>query len=304
MDIVFALVGLAMLLVAGDLLVRGAIALSTKLGIPPLIVGLTIVAFGTSAPELLVSVQAVLEGAPGIAVGNVVGSNIANVLLVLGIPALVATVEAGEGVRRSYFMMLGASALLVLLCFSAPLGRWQAAVLLVLFAAMLADMVRQGRAGSEEIDPDLATTRGYKVALLLGIGLAGLPLGAHLLIEGAVGISRALGISEEAIGLTMVAIGTSLPELATTYAAAMRRETGVAMGNVIGSNIFNILGILGIASLFGPIPISAAFLQRDLWVMLGCALLLAPVVLYGWRITRFWGIVLIALYAGYTATLF
>ena len=305
MDVVFALVGLAMLLLAGDMLVRGATALSTKLGIPPLIVGLTVVAFGTSAPELLVCIQAALEGAPGIAIGNVVGSNIANVLIVLGLPALIATIDArGGDTRRSYLMMLGATAVLIMLCFAGPLVLWHAIVLLVLFTAMMVDMVRQGKAGIEEIDPDAASMRGWKVTLLLVLGIVGLPLGAHLLIEGAVGISRALGISEEVIGLTMVALGTSLPELATTFMAAIRRETGVVMGNVIGSNLFNILGILGIASLFGPIPVDPAFLTRDLWVMTGCALVLAPVALWGWRITKVWGMVFLAAYAGFTVSLF
>ncbi len=307
MDILLALIGLALLLVAGDALVRGAVALSLKLGIPPLIVGLTVVAFGTSAPELLVSIQAALDGVPAIAIGNVVGSNIANVLLVLGLPALVAVIAPSDSdCRRSYFMMLGASVVLIVLSFLGPLHFWHAAVLLGLFALMMTDMVRQGRAASalDEIDPEATRMPGWKMALYLAVGLVGLPMGAQLLIDGAVGLSRTLGISEEVIGLTMVAVGTSLPELSTTFMAALRRETDVAMGNVIGSNLFNILSILGIASLFGPIPIDRDFLVRDLWVMLACALVLAPFVLRGWNITRAWGIVFVLAYVGYTVLLF
>lgn len=307
MDILFALIGLVVLLAAGDALVRGAVALSLKLGIPPLIVGLTVVAFGTSAPEMLVTIQAALEGAPAIAVGNVVGSNIANVLLVLGLPALVAVIEPAAGdTGRSYWIMIGASVVLIVLGFFGPLHFWHAAVLLSLFALMMVDMVRQGRAASalDEVDPDATRMPGLKMALYLGAGLIGLPLGAQLLIDGAIGVSRNLGISEEVIGLTMVAVGTSLPELSTTFMAAMRRETDVAMGNVIGSNLFNILSILGIASLFGPLPVGPDFLYRDLWVMLGCSLLLAPFVLWGWRVTRAWGIGFTLAYGGYIVWLF
>ncbi len=306
-DLLFALLGLVILLAAGDALVRGAVALALRLGIPVLIVGLTVVSFGTSAPELLISVQAALAGAPGIAVGNVVGSNIANVLLVLGLPALIAPIEPdGSDCQRSYMQMLGTSVVLIALCFLGPLHFWQAAVLLTLFGLMLLDAFRQGRSGAPEPE-GLDTTPNapvWRLVALIAVGLVGLPIGAQLLIDGAVGLSRALGVSEEVIGLTMVAVGTSLPELATTFTAALRRQTDVALGNVIGSNLFNILGILGVASLFGPIPVDAAFLTRDLWVMLAAALVLAPFVLRGARITWVWGLVFLAGYAGYTVLLF
>lgn len=306
MDILYALIGLAVLLLAGDALVRGAVALGLRLGIPVLIVGLTVVAFGTSAPELLVSIQAALEGVPGIAIGNVVGSNIANVLLVLGLPALIGAIDPSRSDSgRSYLMMIAALVVFIGLAFAGPLHFWHAAVLLGLFALLMVDMVRQSRNGvPEAIEGADPAMPGWKLAAYLVVGLVGLPIGAQLLIDGAVGLSRSLGIPEEVIGLTMVAVGTSLPELATTTAAAIRRETDVAMGNVIGSNLFNTLSILGFASLFGPIPVDAAFLTRDLWVMLGCALLLAPFVLAGWKITRIWGIGFIAAYAAYTFFLF
>lgn len=308
MDILFLLLGLALLLIAGDLLVRGAVALSLRLGIPALIVGLTVVAFGTSAPELLISIQAALDGAPGIAVGNVVGSNIANVLLVLGLPALFAAIAPSHAEsRRSYFQMLGATILLILLCLLGPLHFWHAAVLLACFAAMLVDMVREGRKHPGHLVEDIETLASYmsqrRMVLFLALGIVGLPLGARCLITGAVGLSREFGISEAVIGLTIVAVGTSLPELATTLVAALRRHSDVAMGNVIGSNLFNILSILGFASLFGPIPVAAGFLERDLWVMLGCALLLGGFVLLGRPVGRGAGAVFLLAYVGYLAVL-
>jgi cation:H+ antiporter len=308
LDLAFAALGLVILLLSGDSLVRGAVALSLRLGIPVLIVSLTVVSFGTSAPELLISIQAALDGVPGIAVGNVVGSNIANVLMVLGVPALIASMDPkGCDCARSYYQMLAASVVLIALCFLGPLHFWHAAVLLALFALMLADAFAQGRNGGENLPEEFDASPGmpvWKMAAFIVVGLIGLPVGAQLLIDGAVGVSRELGVSEEVIGLTMVAIGTSLPELATTLMAAIRRQADVAIGNVIGSNLFNILGILGVASLFGPIPIDAAFLTRDLWVMLACALVLAPIVLGGRRIGKRWGIAFLGLYAVYIFTLF
>ncbi|CAN5728647.1 calcium/sodium antiporter [soil metagenome] len=309
MDLVLALAGLALLLVSGDLLVRGAVGLSLRLGIPALIVGLTVVALGTSAPELLVSVQAALRGAPDIALGNVVGSNISNSLLVLGLPALVAALDpSGEDTRRSYAMMLAASVLLVGLAFAGPLGLAHAAILLLCFGLMLGDMARAALAGRA---PGVAAIEGagsqgplLPIAGFLMLGLVGLPLGAQLLIDGAVGLATRLGIAEAVIGLTLVAVGTSLPELATCVAAALRARTDVVFGNVIGSNLFNILGILGITSLFGPLAVAPSFLERDVWVLLAAGLLLVPVVFFGWRITRAAGAGFLILYGGYTYTLF
>jgi cation:H+ antiporter len=309
MDILIAIAGLAVLLVGGDLLVRGAVALSLRLGVPKLIVALTVVAFGTSAPELLISINAALRGSPDIAVGNVVGSNIANVLLVLGVPAIISRIpHAGPETRRSYVQMLAASVLLIGLCFLGPLHLWHAAVLLTCFGLMLTDAVRQGLRHPDQAEEELASLDGdlprARMTLYLVLGLAALPLGANLLIDGAVGIARSFGISEAVIGLSMVAVGTSLPELATSVTAAMRRHMDVVMGNVIGSNLFNILSILGITSLFGPVAVGSDFLARDLWVMLACAVLVAPFVVRDWTIGRRIGVAFVALYAGYVWWLF
>ena len=301
--------GLLILLLAGDALVKGAVNLSLRIGIPALIVSLTIVAFGTSAPELLISIKAVLDDVPGIALGNVVGSNTANILLVLGIPALLATMHTSEcNTRKSFNHMIAATILFIALAYRGVFD-WVASIaLLVALAAMLYDAARDARAHQkadaaavdeddlEGVDPDMP---GWRIGLFLLLGLIGLPLGASLLVDNATIIAKEFGVSDTVIGLTLVAIGTSLPELATTVMAALRRQADVALGNVIGSNMFNLLAIIGIAGLVGPIQVDPAFLRFDLWVMLGASLLLIPVVYLGQNITRLWGIVLSVLYAVY-----
>ena len=310
MEFVLVGAGLAILLGAGDLLVKGAVNLSLRLGIPALIVSLTVVAFGTSAPELLISVQAILAGAPGIAIGNVVGSNTANVLLVLGVPALLAGIAThGSDSRRSYVQMLAASVLFVGLCFLGPITWWHGLILLAGLAAMLiwaarAALAHRSANGAipapevEGADPDLPW---WKILGALAVGIVGLPIGADLLIRGATTIAKDFGLSDEVIGLTLVAIGTSLPELATTVSAALRRQADVALGNVIGSNMFNLLGIIGVAALVGPIPVADGLLRFDLWVMVAASILIAPFVFRGWYMGRAWGAGLTALYVAYAA---
>lgn len=313
-DLASAGAGLIILLAAGDLLVRGAVGLALRLGIPSLVVGLTVVAFGTSAPELLVAVQAVAGGAPGLALGNIVGSNIANVLLVLGLPALAAGLNTGRiNTSESYATMLVATAVFIALAFAGPLAWWSGLILLAGLGLTLwrsyalarshraaAKIAAEagGAAGMER--PGVA---GRTLAIWLALGLIGLPLGADLLVDGAVGIARDLGIGEAVIGLTLVAIGTSLPELATTVMAALRHSAGVALGSVIGSNLFNLLGIAGVASLVGPIPVDPGFLRFDLWVMLGASILLAPTVFNQRDIGRWTGGLFVAGYAGYVIAL-
>ena len=300
----YVIVGLAILVFAGDALVKGAVNLALRLGLPALVVSLTVVAFGTSAPELLVSVQAILGGAPGLALGNVVGSNTANVLLVLGVPALIATLHtSGCSTARDYLMMVGATVLFVVFCTSGTLVWWHGLAMLVALAGVLLTMFLTARRDAAEIEvegaePGLA---GWKVGAFLLVGLIGLPLGAGLLVDGATTIARSFGVSETVIGLTLVAVGTSLPELATTVMAAIRRHADVALGNVIGSNLFNLLGIMGIAVLVGPVPVDDSFLRRDLWVMVGATLLLVPFVFFRRDITWFWGVILSMLYIAYVA---
>ncbi|MEL6640682.1 MAG: calcium/sodium antiporter [Pseudomonadota bacterium] len=307
-DWIYVGLGLVILLLAGDSLVKGAVNMSLRLGVPALIVSLTIVAFGTSAPELLISIQAIEDGVPGLALGNVIGSNTANVLLVLGIPALLAAMHTSDcDTRVSYVQMLAATFLFIGLCFWGPLTWVSGIILLAALAAMLtyaamsASRHRKGDIAEddEEIegaDPDLGWG---KIVFFLVLGLIGLPLGANLLVDGAVNIARDFNIDETVIGLTLVAIGTSLPELATTVMAALRRQADVALGNVIGSNMFNLLGIMGVAALVGQIPIDPDVLEFDLWVMLGASLFLVPFVFFKKDITQAAGVVLTALYVAY-----
>ncbi|WP_158969125.1 calcium/sodium antiporter [Chachezhania sediminis] len=310
---IFSAVGLAILLLAGDLLVRGAVNLSLRLGVPAMIVSLTIVAFGTSAPELLISVQAVWDDADGIAIGNVVGSNIANVLLVLGIPALLRPLHTSEcDSRRNYIAMMLATVLFMALAWRGQFIWVSGIVLLAGLALILGDAYRltmaHKRAGEatpeidealEEADPDMPY---WRVFLFLALGLIGLPSGASLLVENATVIAQTYGVSDAVIGLTLVAVGTSLPELATTVMAAIRRQADVALGNVIGSNMFNLLAIIGLASFVEPIDVADEFLQFDLWVMLAASLILIPFVFLRCNITRIWGIVLTALYGVYVVS--
>lgn len=309
MDIVYVIAGLVLLVLAGDALVRGSVNLSLRLGIPPLIVGLTVVAFGTSAPELLVSVSAILEGAPGIALGNVVGSNIANILLVLGIPAVISTIHSSKlGVSRGFVTMLAATALFIALCFMGPITWWHASILLIGLALMIYDNIHSARAARtaakvDDLEGADLSAPWLKIIGFLIVGLIGLPLGADFLVQGAANMARVIGISETVIGLTLVAVGTSLPELATSVIAAFKKQADVAMGNVIGSNVFNLLGIIGVAGFVGPIPVPDSMLQSDLWVMAATSLLLIPFILMRRDITRAVGAVFVAAYVAYTVSL-
>lgn len=307
-DFVTAAAGLVVLLVAGDFLVKGAVNMSLRLGVPALIVSLTIVAFGTSAPELLISLSAIHDGVAGLALGNVVGSNTANVLLVLGIPAILSGLHAGaHDTRDSYLQMIAATVLFVLLAFMGPFTWVSGSILLGALAAMLYRAFREARAHrarvneTEEVegaDDDLPWS---KIILFLAVGLIGLPFGAELLVDAATNIARSYGMSESVIGLTLVALGTSLPELATTVMAALRRQADVALGNVIGSNMFNLLAIIGLSTFVGPIPVDPEFLKFDLWVMAGSSLLLGVFVLGRLDIGRVWGVILSGLYLAYVA---
>jgi len=308
LDILAALLGLIILVLAGDALVRGAVNLALRLGIPALIVSLTIVSFGTSAPELFISIGAILDGAPGIAMGNVVGSNTANVLLVLGIPALISGIDTRNcETGRSYVFMMVGTLWFIGMCFFGPLIWVHGLLLLGLLAVILLDQGRQTRAhmracaDDEEVEGADPSMSWGRIAMFLALGLVGLPVGAELLVNSAVNIATAMGVSETVIGLTLVALGTSLPELATTVMAALRRHAEVALGNVIGSNLFNLLAIIGASTFFGEIPVDQSFLRFDLWVMLAASVVLAPFALMKVNVTRVMGAGLTALYLGYVA---
>ncbi len=303
--------GLVYLLMAGDLLVRSALAMSRKAGVPPMLVGLTVVAFGTSAPELFVAVNATIQGFPDIALGNVVGSNIANVLLVMGVPALVFPMVCNQPTaRRDASLMVGISLLFAFLCALGPLGRGEGLVFIVLLAGYLAVSVREAdfsdELGDDEIERVLGLpTRKRMIALFLGLGLVGLPLGARLTINGAVAIAGDLGISPAAVGLTAIAIGTSLPELATTLMASLKHHSDLALGNVLGSNVFNILAIMGVTALVAPDPLVTppSFLVIHIPFMLATAFGLAGFAWAHRAIGLRSGVLFLVLYVSYLAVL-
>jgi len=311
------LIGGLILLVAGaEVLVRGAAKLAAQFGIPPLIVGLTVVAFGTSAPETAVSVQAALDGSGDLAIGNVVGSNIGNVLFILGLTALIAPlVVSRQLIRLDVPIMIGASLLTLALTWDGSLSRLDGAILfagIVAYTAFLIISSRREKArADDEFDKEYGQHEAPKpnawlintVLVLVGLGL--LVGGAQLLVEGAVGLARALGLSELVIGLTVVAIGTSLPELATSVLAAIRGERDIAVGNIVGSNIFNLLCVLGLASLVSPeaIVVSANALAFDIPVMIGVAIACLPIFFTGYSIARWEGLLFMAYYVAYTTYL-
>ncbi|MEM1386291.1 MAG: calcium/sodium antiporter [Pseudomonadota bacterium] len=307
MAYLLATFGLLLLLFAGDALVRGAVNLALRLGIPTMIVSLTIVAFGTSAPELVIAVGSILEGAPGLAMGNVVGSNTANILLVMGVPALFYGLATGEhDTRKTYVQMLSASILFIALAFFGPFTWIDGLILLAVLVFILYEQGCAARSHRRENGDEGDNLEGadasmpmWKVLAFLIAGMIGLPLAANLLVDNAVIIATRWGVPDTVIGLTLIAIGTSLPELATTMVAAYRRQADVALGNVIGSNLFNLLGIIGVATLFGPIPVEAAFLRFDLWIMLAASLALAPFVIRRMNLNRFTGAAFTAGYALY-----
>jgi len=309
---VILIAGLALLLFAGDYLVRGAVALAEKLGISPLIIGLTIVAFGTSAPELFVSLEAAFNNAAGLAIGNVVGSNIANVLLVLGAPALIKPVGCREdGLGFSLMMMGGMTILLMIMLTTGRLSYIDGIVLVGLLVIFLAWQFRTAhKHRSEEMfgdyhdEIDEVPSENSRIAAYLLFGLIGLPLGASLTVHGAVDIARMLGVSDAVIGLTISAIGTSLPELVTSVMAAWRGSGAVAIGNVVGSNIFNIGAILGITSLVHPLVVPGRIVYLDMWIMAAATILLTVLAIWSRPISRIGGSVMLALFVGYIALVF
>ena len=299
MNLLLVLAGLAALFLGGEALVRGAVDIARRLALPPLLIGLTVVGFGTSTPELLVSLEAALRGSPDIAVGNVVGSNIANVLLILGLAALVRPIPIRDGgLRRDALAMVAASLALAPAFALGVLGRGAGAALLAGLAAYLVIAWRSSPA-EPEIPGAPRPAPLWRALLIAAAGLVGLMLGARLLVAGATAIARDLGIGEAFIGLTIVAVGTSLPELAASLVAALRRQSEIALGNVLGSNVFNALGILGATALVAPIPVAPRFLAFDLPVMIAVAIGLAAALLTRPRIGRIAGGALLALYAAY-----
>lgn len=305
LTILALIAGLAVLVFGAELLVRGASALAASAGISPLVVGLTVVAFGTSSPELAVSVLSAWNDQAGIALGNVVGSNICNVLLILGLSAAVAPlVVARQVVWLEVPIMIGTSVLLIIFALDGMLVRWEGVLLFASVVGYTVWTVRRSRRELRESDEESGagpvSSRGRQVAEILG-GLILLGAGSKLLVDGAVTIARHLGVSDLIIGLTIIAVGTSLPELATSVLASLRGQRDIAVGNVVGSNIFNILAVLGLTTLVAPggLPVPRAALTFDLPVMLGVAVACLPIFMAGHRINRWEGILFLGYYGVY-----
>lgn len=301
--------GFILLLAGGEALVRGSVAIANKLGLSKLVIGLTLVGFGTSAPELVTSVQAALAGSPGIAIGNVVGSNIANILLIIGTSALLfPMICPREAILRDGMVMVAATALFTLACYVGNLNYITGLIFLTLLALYLGltfylEKQNKDEAGemleheTESMSSPFQSTIANLLVTCGGMGL--LVMGANLLVGGATTLAHTLGVSDAVIGLTVVAVGTSLPELATSIMAAIKKQSDVALGNVIGSNIFNILAILGITSLVKPVPVPAEIMSFDLWVLGAATIALLVLAYIGRNITRPEGAALLCGYIAY-----
>ncbi|MEM6761351.1 MAG: calcium/sodium antiporter [Pseudomonadota bacterium] len=300
------------LLIGGELLVRGASAIAVRLGISPLVVGVVIVGFGTSAPELVTCIRAALAGAPGIAIGNIVGSNIANILLILGAAALMRPfLTSREAVVRDGSIVIVTAVAFAAAASTGLIERWMGGVFVLALVAYLVFTIRSDRKrpatdgakpAGEDVPEEVAASGSDPLArsilfVLAGIGLV--MLGAEYLVSGAVEVARLANVSEEVIGLTLVAVGTSLPELATSIMAAIKKHSEIALGNVLGSNVYNTIGIGGITALVAPIPVSDNMRFFDIPMMVLISIILVVVVATGHRVARWEGGVLLMLYAAY-----
>jgi len=312
LNIVMLIIGLFVLILGGDFLVRGASSIALRAHISPLVVGLTVVAFGTSAPELLISISAALDGSPDMTMGNVVGSNICNLALVLGITAMIGPVNVqGDSIKIDWPVTMGSSLLLYFIVKEkdAVIDSFEGIVFLFLLIIYTVYIIRKSRketkalrAAEETLDVPEASNNLRKDILYIIGGCAGLYFGADWFVGGAKEMASFLGVSERVIGITVLALGTSLPELVTAIVASIKKETDLALGNLMGSNIFNILSILGITSIIQDIHVSEIIVHQDMTVMLGITLLILPLMLYKRRLSRFAGVVLLLTYVIYTYT--
>mgnify|MGYP006420962163 CR=1 FL=1 len=307
MDYILTFGGFVLLFIGGESLVRGAVGLAQRLGVSTLFIGVVVVGFGTSAPEFLVCLEAALSGHDDVTIGNVVGSNIVNLMLILGTAAMIQPViNRPATLRRDGMAMLLSSALLVGLAFTGHIDRWVGLAMLATLAGFLAYSVQCERnskatAAYEEELEDVGPAPGnpWLALLAVAMGVGALVAGANMLVDGATGIARAAGVPDAVIAVTLVALGTSLPELATVLVAALRKHADVALGSVLGSNVFNVLGMLGMTALIEPVGISPAFLNLDMWVMLGVTMLVMVFLTTGQKLSRQESGLLLVGYAGY-----
>ena len=311
MAVVEFIVGFVLLLAGADILVRGAIALARRMGFTPLVIGLTVIAFGTSAPEWTVGVIATLKGNMGIAVGNVVGSNIANILLILGIGALIRPLRANPtAMLRQGGLLLAATTVFIILAWSghiAAMSGWLMLALLIafiLFSYWSEHRRASGPSARQSGEAQWLPRRPWAILAAIAFGLAVVIAGAELLIDGAILLARWAGLPESAIALTLIAAGSSLPEIATAIAASRHGHDEIAVGTVLGSNVFNLLGVLGTAAALGGLAIPAEILAFDQWVMLAVTALIIPLVMTGHRIDRREAVVMLIAYTAYLAVHF
>lgn len=314
LNLLYIALGILFLTIGGEVLIRGSLAAANRMGVSPLLSGLLIVGFGTSTPELVVSIDAALSQRPDIAVGNIVGSNIGNILLILGLCALITPLAVKPlALRRDGVMVVAATVLFVILASSHAFSRIEAVIFLLGLVAYLIWAYCTERTGEQpsaalhkaEADEVAALPKSTLwISIAVVSGLALLIVGSQVLLKGAVAVAESFGVSEAVIGLTLVAVGTSLPELSISVIAALRKHADVAIGNILGSNIFNILGILGVSALLQPLPIHERILNFDQWVMLGTALLLMLFIYTGSRLNRLEGAVLLFGYGVYLSLTF
>lgn len=302
--------GFVLLIVGAELLVRGAARLAANFGVPTLVIGLTVVAFGTSAPELAVSIKSAYDGQAELAIANVIGSNIFNILAILGLSAVIVPLAVSQQlIRQDVPIMIAVSVIAVAMAWDGAIVRWEAGLLVLGLVAYTTFLFRQGRKqGSAVVDPEIGEVLQVHVPawrnfVFVVLGLILLVIGARWLVRSAVEIAQAWGVSEAVIGLTIVAAGTSLPEIMTSVMAAIRGERDIAIGNVVGSNIFNILSVLGIAGVVAPTPLLAGsqLAQIDIPVMLGVAVLCLPLFFVGAQVNRFEGLLFLLLYLAYVS---
>lgn len=302
----FLLVGFLLLVFSGDFLVKGAVSIALRLKLSTLVIGMTIVSFGTSAPELLVSIKAALGGHPDITIGSVVGSNISNIALILGITAIIFPIAVSRATLKiDWPMMMFATILFVALVMDGELSAIEGSVFVFILVLFISWLIYKSRKDNklpdavEEVDPKDVNLPLWKSFGLVILGALGLVFGADLMLKGAVEIARQFEVSERIIGLTIVAFGTSLPELITSCVAAFRREADISIGNLIGSNIFNLLAILGITALIHPIEVSEDIISLDNYILLGISFIIFPLMYFGRNVNRLKGVFLFLFYVLY-----
>tara|TARA_R110001592_G_scaffold126401_1_gene337739 strand:+ start:5793 stop:6722 length:930 start_codon:yes stop_codon:yes gene_type:complete len=303
MEYLLLILGLGILIVSGEFLVKGAVGIALKFNISTLVIGMTIVAFGTSAPELLVSIKAALEGHPEISIGNVLGSNIANLALVLGLTTIVLPINVQRStIRIDWPIMMLATIAFSLFIINGIIDWWEGVLYIIALIAFNFFMIKKSSNDIEindEVEQEKSNKNFYKNVFFVIIGVVGLAFGANWLLEGAIQIAQNFGVSEYIIGATIVAFGTSVPELVTSLVAAFKKQTDISIGNLIGSNIFNLLAVLGITSVVKEIPVSIQVQTTDIYWLLGISFLIFPLMIYRNRINRVGGLILILAYITY-----